>query len=141
MANKLKNFIQDGQKVTLNYEDGELELRVLTPEIVRVFENRGNASNSYAIAGDKEIKTNFRIEEKDDHAELSTEKLFVKIYDDKKIDVYDEKDHPLIIDYRGERTPIDRQMDEEHKKLAESEGHEVAGSKKKIKTIMKSLKN
>ena len=86
MANKLKNFIQDGQKVTLNYEDGELELRVLTPEIVRVFENRGNASNSYAIAGDKEIKTNFRIEEKDDHAELSTEKLFVKIYDDKKID-------------------------------------------------------
>ena len=44
MANKLKNFIQDGQKVTLNYEDGELELRVLTPEIVRVFENRGNAS-------------------------------------------------------------------------------------------------
>ena len=74
-------------------------------------------ANSYAIAGDKEIKTDFRIEEKDDHAELSTEKLLVKIYDDKKIDVYDEKDHPLIIDYRGERTPIDRQMDEEHKKI------------------------
>ncbi|AZN77364.1 alpha-glucosidase [Lactobacillus acidophilus] len=140
MANKLKNFIQDGQKVTLNYEDGELELRVLTPEIVRVFENRGNASNSYAIAGDKEIKTNFRIEEKDDHAELSTEKLFVKIYDDKKIDVYDEKDHPLIIDYRGERTPIDRQMDEEHKKLAESEGHEVAGSKKEDKNYYEIVK-
>ena len=140
MANKLKNFIQDGQKVTLNYEDGELELRVLTPEIVRVFENRGNASNSYAIAGDKEIKTDFRIEEKDDHAELSTEKLLVKIYDDKKIDVYDEKDHPLIIDYRGERTPIDRQMDEEHKKLAESEGHEVAGSKKEDKNYYEIVK-
>lgn len=125
MTDKLTNFTQDGQKITLNYENGPLVLTVITPEIVRVFEDRGNASNSYAIEGDKEIKTDFKIENKKDHAELTTAKLTIKIYDDKKIDVYDEKGNPLIIDYRGKRTPIDRQMDKEHLKLAESEGHDV----------------
>ena len=57
MTDKLTNFTQDGQKITLNYENGPLVLTVITPEIVRVFEDRGNASNSYAIEGDKEIKT------------------------------------------------------------------------------------
>ena len=37
----------------------------------------------------------------------------------------DEQGNPLVVDYRGKRTPIDRQMDEEHLKLAESEGHDV----------------
>lgn len=125
MVNKLINFIQDGQKLTVNYDNKSLILTVITPEIVRVFQDRGNASNSYAIDGDKSIKTDFKVKEKDDHVELSTAKLPVKIYDDEKIDVYDEKGNPLILDYRKKRTPIDRQMDEEHLKLAESEGHDV----------------
>lgn len=125
MVNKLINFIQDGQKLTVNYDNKPLILTVITPEIVRVFQDRGNASNSYAIDGDKSIKTDFKVKEKDGHVELSTAKLTVKIYDDEKIDVYDEKGNPLILDYRKKRTPIDRQMDEEHLKLAESEGHDV----------------
>lgn len=125
MVNKLINFTQDGQKLTVNYDNKPLILTVITPEIVRIFQDRGNASNSYAIDGDKSIKTDFKVKEKDGHVELSTAKLTVKIYDDEKIDVYDEKGNPLILDYRKKRTPIDRQMDEEHLKLAESEGHDV----------------
>ncbi len=125
MTNKLTNFTEDGQKITLNYENSSLVLTVITPEIIRVFQDRGNASNSYAIEGDKQVKTDFTVEDKGDHAELATEKLIVKAYDDEKIDVYDENGNPLIIDYRGQRTPIDRQIDKEHLKLAESEGHDV----------------
>ena len=91
MTNKLINFTKDGQKIILNYQDKPLELTVLTPEIIRVFQDRGNASNSYAIEGDKEIKTDFDVEDKGDYAEITTEKLTVKAYDDEKIDVYDEK--------------------------------------------------
>ncbi|MDU7065738.1 MAG: glycoside hydrolase family 31 protein [Lactobacillus crispatus] len=111
--------------MTLNYENGPIILTVLTPEIVRFFQDRGNASNSYAIEGDKEIKTDFTVKNKGDHIEIATAKLIVKAYDDEKIDVFDEQGNPLVVDYRGKRTPIDRQMDEEHLKLAESEGHDV----------------
>ena len=125
MINQLTDFTKDGQKITLNYENGPIILTVLTPEIVRFFQDRGNASNSYAIEGDKEIKTDFTVKNKGDHIEIATAKLIVKAYDDEKIDVFDEQGNPLVVDYRGKRTPIDRQMDEEHLKLAESEGHDV----------------
>lgn len=125
MINQLTDFTKDGQKITLNYENGPMILTVLTPEIVRFFQDRGNASNSYAIEGDKEIKTDFTVKNKGDHIEIATAKLIVKAYDDEKIDVFDEQGNPLVVDYRGKRTPIDRQMDEEHLKLAESEGHDV----------------
>ena len=125
MINQLTDFTKDGQKITLNYENGPMILTVLTPEIVRFFQDRGNASNSYAIEGDKEIKTDFTVKNKGDHIEIATAKLIVKAYDDEKIDVFDEQSNPLVVDYRGKRTPIDRQMDEEHLKLAESEGHDV----------------
>lgn len=125
MINQLTDFTKDGQKITLNYENGSMILTVLTPEIMRFFQDRGNASNSYAIEGDKEIKTDFTVKNKGDHIEIATAKLIVKAYDDEKIDVFDEQGNPLVVDYRGKRTPIDRQMDEEHLKLAESEGHDV----------------
>ncbi|MCT7886983.1 MAG: glycoside hydrolase family 31 protein [Lactobacillus crispatus] len=125
MINQLTDFTKDGQKITLNYENGPMILTVLTPEIMRFFQDRGNASNSYAIEGDKEIKTDFTVKNKGDHIEIATAKLIVKAYDDEKIDVFDEQGNPLVVDYRGKRTPIDRQMDEEHFKLAESEGHDV----------------
>lgn len=64
MVNKLINFIQDGQKLTVNYDNKPLILTVITPEIVRVFQDRGNASNSYAIDGDKSIKTDFKVKKK-----------------------------------------------------------------------------
>lgn len=125
MINQLTDFTKDGQKITLNYENGPMILTVLTPEIMRFFQDRGNASNSYAIEGDKEIKTDFTVKNKGNHIEIATAKLIVKAYDDEKIDVFDEQGNPLVVDYRGKRTPIDRQMDEEHLKLAESEGHDV----------------
>lgn len=85
MINQLTDFTKDGQKITLNYENGPMILTVLTPEIMRFFQDRGNASNSYAIEGDKEIKTDFTVKNKGDHIEIATAKLIVKAYDDEKL--------------------------------------------------------
>lgn len=128
MSNKLIDFSQDGQKITLNYQEKPLELSIITPEIIRVFQDKGESTNSYAIEGNKEIKTDYQIENAGDHLEIKTDKLVVKAYDDEKIDVYDSQGNPLVLDYRVKRVPIDRQlMDEAHLKLAGAEGHDIDG--------------
>lgn len=68
---------------------------------------------------------------KNNYLEIKTSKLIIKVYHDKKIDVYDGEENPLIIDYQGSRIPIDRQVDSSQQKLAESEGHEVVTSRGK----------
>ncbi|TSO25414.1 glycoside hydrolase family 31 protein [Lactobacillus sp. LL6] len=128
MNNKLMDFTQNEQEVILNYEEKPISIFIITPEIIRIFEDRGYSTNSYAIEGDKTIATDFNIRDCGDHLEIKTAKLTVKAYDNCKLDVYDENGNPLILDYMAKRVPIDRQvMDEAHKKLASSEGHEMAG--------------
>ena len=68
---------------------------------------------------------------RNDYFEIKTSKLIIKIYHDEKIDAYDAEENPLIIDYRGSRIPIDRQIDSSQQKLAESEGHDVVTSRRK----------
>lgn len=124
--NKLIDFVNSNQTITLNYQTQPLELTIITPEIIRVFQDRGEKGQSYAIEGNKKIKTDYSIIEAGDHLEIKTAKLTVKVYDDQKLDVYDAQGHPLVIDYRAHRVPVDRQvMDEEHLKLAGAEGHDV----------------
>ena len=127
MTNKLINFKANDQKIVLNYENEDILLFIITPEIIRVFQDRGYSTNSYAIEGNKTIKTEYSLKSYENHFEIETGKLIVKVYDDKRIDFYDQNNHPLVVDYRKKRIPIDRQiMDREHQKLAQSEGHEIA---------------
>ncbi len=118
----------DGQKIFINCATSSFELTVLTPEIIRVFRNHGCTQNSYAIEGDKVQETDFEITENRDHMELKTSALIVNIFADGKIDVYDKDKNPLILDYRHARQPLDRQMSEDQKRLAEQEGHDVSGN-------------
>lgn len=129
--NNLEKYIIDRNQVKIMFTNSILTLSVLTSEIIRVFQDRGCNNNSYAIEENKTEETSFEVKKIDDHLELKTSKLIIKIYDDEKVDVYDEQENPLIIDYRGNRIPLDRQVDASHQKLAESEGHDVATSTEK----------
>ena len=126
MNNQLRGYATVDQRITINYQNSSIVLSVITPEIIRVFQDHGEKGTSYAIEGNKTIKTNFTVLDHGDHLELTTAALIVKIYDNEKIDVYDKDGHPLIIDYQGERTPIDRGLDEAHAKLVAAEGHDIA---------------
>lgn len=130
-TNSLEKYAINKNKIKINFVNSSLELTILTPEIIRVFQNRGEHTNSYAIEGNKAIDTKFKVEKKNDYLEIKTSKLIIKIYHDEKIDVYDAEENPLIIDYRGSRIPIDRQTNSSQQKLAESEGHEVVTSRRK----------
>ena len=122
------NYKVDGQKVFVNCTNNKFELTALTPEIIRIFQDRGFSQNSYAIEGKKIQTTDFEIRENEDHLELKTSELIVDIFPDSKIDVYDKDKNPLVLDYRKKRTPLDRQMSQDQKRLAEAEGHDVSGN-------------
>ncbi|MBB1078914.1 glycoside hydrolase family 31 protein [Limosilactobacillus sp. STM2_1] len=141
MNNQVKGYATADQKITINYQQSSLTLSIITPEIIRVFQDHGEKGQSYAIEGNKVIKTDFDLFDKGDHLELLTAALIVKIYDDEKIDVYDRHGHPLVIDYRGKRTPIDRGLDEEHAKLVAAEGHDVAGGSDQDETYFEVIKS
>lgn len=124
----LPSVTQANQTMTFNYPNRHLQISVLTPEIIRVFEFRGNKGQSYAVEGNKQQPTTFTLNKNDNHYELKTDSLFLKIDADQHIDVYDQAGHPLITDYRGSRSSLDRGIDEAHKQLVEAEGHTVSQS-------------
>ncbi|GEP22955.1 glycoside hydrolase family 31 protein [Lentilactobacillus diolivorans] len=124
----LPSVTQANQTMTFNYPNRHLQISVLTPEIIRVFEFRGDKGQSYAVEGNKQQPTTFTLNKNDNHYELKTDSLLLKIDADQHIDVYDQADHQLITDYRGSRSPLDRGIDEAHKQLVEAEGHTVSQS-------------
>lgn len=115
-------YSQIGQIFNLESNQAKLKLHVLTPEIIRVYQKD---SNSYAVEGNKEIKTDVRVEEVENGIIFSTTILKVKVDKKLHVDVYDAKNHPLVIDYRGQRQQLDRGINPIQEKLAESEGHKL----------------
>lgn len=117
----------DGQKVVLEGAEGTLELTVLTPEIVRVFQDRGRHTNSYAIEGDKMQPTQFSTTDEGDHITLKTDALTVQVDASFHIDVFDEASNPLIISHQeGRSETINKTLDAGHASIVRAEGHEVS---------------
>ncbi|MDB1104333.1 glycoside hydrolase family 31 protein [Lentilactobacillus parabuchneri] len=123
----LPTYHQENQTITFN-DPAKLQLTVITPAIIRVFENRGEPDDSYAIEGDKQQATEFKFNQVANHYELITAALTLHIDKSLHIDAYDPAGNPLVTDYRGTRTPLDRGIDEAHKKFIKEEGHNVPGA-------------
>lgn len=120
----LPKYTQTGQTVSFAFKQ-PLQLMVLTPEIIRVFTDRGDHGASYAIEGDKTQATSFTVRDAGDHYELKTRALDVHVDADKHLDVYDADGNALVTDYRGERVLLDKGVDKVHERLVEAEGHTV----------------
>ncbi|BEJ52686.1 glycoside hydrolase family 31 protein [Lentilactobacillus buchneri] len=125
---KLPTYQTDHQTITFNNSNRQIQLTIITPEIIRVSENRGDHGASYAIEGDKETTTTYTVKQQPDHYEITTTALTIKVDAAMHIDAYDANSNPLVTDYRGSRTPLDRGIDEEHKKFVQEEGHNVPGA-------------
>ncbi len=130
MFGKLLSYEQTNQLITLHYEEKDVTLHVLTPEIINVFiplytkEHR-----SKAIEGKKEQPAPFRIkdgciENGNEYVMLTTSALICKIYDDFMIDFYDKAGNLLCADYRGRRIPR-FELQESFIEFIKQEGHDV----------------
>lgn len=127
--------IIDGEKV--------INLTILTPEIVRVFADSSTAEKSFAIEGEKQIKTDISAEEETDKLVLRTDALIVEIFADLHIDVYDADHNPLVLDYTSQTHHLKRRINEDQVKMLDSEGHDVLSSEKgaAIKVVKKLAKD
>ena len=120
---KLLNYKCDGTKTIVAFEQGELELTAVTEQIIRVFAQlSAERPQSKAIEGNKCKDVAVTAAQKEDHVEIATDKLTVKVYDNAKVDIYDINGQSLCRDYRGERT-IAGPVDQESLELLEMEGH------------------
>ena len=80
MSNQLTGYQDEDQTITLNYENSKsIILKILTSEIVQVFQDHGCPTNSYAIEGDKQRQTNYTVENQGDHVEIRTSDLIMSM--------------------------------------------------------------
>ena len=144
MFGKLLDCSQDGQVVTLRYEEQCVYLHVLTDEIINIFVPYATKEHrSKAIEGDKEQNVSFTVEKADKSSAangrlttggclttcgcrvmLTIPGLTCCIYDDFKLDFYDRNGNLLCADYRGERIPRFT-LQESFIEFIKKEGHDV----------------
>ena len=99
-----------------------LALQVFSDTIIRVCPIDALANPSYAVVV-KPQPTHFTVQVEAGVAAISTAALHVKVYPDHHMDVYDQNDRPLIMDYRGQRQPLNRDLAADETSLLEEEGH------------------
>ncbi len=99
-------------------------IEIVTSKIIRVFcELETENYYSKALEGDKTVKTDFSVEEKEDGIWISTEDVKVRVSTEFYVDIFDKDGREVCMDYRGEREPL-HVISEEHRLLLESEGHD-----------------
>ncbi|MCF2667466.1 glycoside hydrolase family 31 protein [Faecalicatena contorta] len=120
---RLKEHKKDGNIIYISFEKGELEIQIITGQIIRVFSRLSEERPvSKAIEGDKVRKVAFAIEEDEKSVQIHLPKLTVQVFDEAKVDIYDKDGKPVCIDYRGERVSS-QSLDQKMLELLEREGH------------------
>lgn len=118
-----KDFKREGNTIYVSFEYGELELQVITEQIVRIFSRMSEeCSESKAIEGDKKLKVVFDVKENEESIDIYLPELIVKVFDGAKVDIYDREGIPVCLDYRENRTSS-QALDRETVELLKQEGH------------------
>ena len=134
---KLQGFEKKDNTVYLSYENGQMEIQVVTEQIIRFFSQiHPERMASKAIEEDKCQETEFEVKQSEAGIEISTEKLLVKVYEDGMTDIFDKEGNALCCDYRGERTLLQK-YDQYAAELLEQEGHSVGqdANERKIQVV------
>lgn len=118
-----------------------LKLTVITPEIIRVQRLSDPAYRSYAIEGDKRQDAEVTVTTQAQATTITTSALRAVVDADGYLDVYRLDGTPLCLDYRGQRTPLNRRMSAAQQATAEAEGHVLANAQDQpTMTVLKQLR-
>ncbi len=116
----------DGQTVTIFTGKIDWRLTVITEAIIRIQRADQPDHRSTAIEGDKMRPTAFTVAAVARGLALKTSELTVCVTPRGHVDVYAADGTPLVLDYRGPRVPLVRDVDAALARLAAKEGHEMA---------------
>lgn len=110
MFGKLLGFNKKDNKVNFEFENGKGRVEVITPEIINVFSDMGTEERISRAFDNLEISPELKVEveKEDEKVVISTGKIKAVVYDDFKVDFYDNLGKLLCEDYRGEREPFER---------------------------------
>lgn len=133
MFGALLDYSQNNQTITLKYEKQDVQIKVLTEQIINVFVPFSTASrNSKAVEEEKKVTVPFTLNREEDCLKLSTDCISCRIYDNFIIDFYRrdaDRETLLCADYRGRRIPR-FELSESYIEFIKQEGHNIdtAGS-------------
>lgn len=134
MFGKLLTYRVKKHCVELTYEEGICFVELINNDIIRFVSYLEKKEKSFAIDNLKYRNVNFKLSKIFDHLEMSTPNLLIKIYDEFKIDIYNQEGLLICEDYRGSRNPFIRHaiaLDESEeeamtaKTISLGEGHQT----------------
>ena len=102
MLGKIINYNAYQNKITINFEEQNLNIIFINEDIVRFFINLTNEDFSFAVKYINEKNINYSIDKFENYIQIKTRKLIINIFDNYKIDIYDSKDNVIVKDYKDE---------------------------------------
>ena len=123
---KKLSYEQTDNRLRIHFENQDVILDFIRDDIVRVLVPFWMEDyRSQAIEGDKSVPVDYSVEEFQNVVIIRTDRLTIKIEDEFYMEVYDEKNHLLMADYRGDRMEKEA-MDQQMIDLLAAEGHDVS---------------
>lgn len=123
---KITAFQVSQNEVHVQYDNQEVIVRAVTPEIVNVFVPCwANEHYSKAIEGDKTMPAAVAASQQGDDVLIEAGRLSVRLGCDLALEVRDASSHVLLRTYEGERVPLPR-ISERSLKLLAAEGHDIS---------------
>ncbi len=135
MFGKLLTYRMKKNTIELTYEKKPCYIEFINEDIVRFVSYLEKKEDSFAIENLTKRKVNYQLFKVLDHLEIASPKLLIKVYDDFRIDIYDEDQNLICEDYRKERNPFIRHaisLDESEEEsnnassLSLGEGHKTS---------------
>ncbi|MDO5135576.1 MAG: glycoside hydrolase family 31 protein [Eubacteriales bacterium] len=137
---KIKDCKVQDCNVTVAFERGEVEVRVITEKIIRIFSQVSQErSSSKAVEEIRCTGAAFSCELLDGELRIVTSELTVKVSEEGAVDFLDKAGFPICMEYRGERKNSRPALSEMQMKFMEQEGHEISleGPERKISVLKK----
>lgn len=128
MFGLMKKYEQLGNTVVVHFEKHTGQIEIVTDRIMNVFAGLETKEHlSKAMEGEKKVKTDFTVSRENDSLIIRTSQLTAEIFDDFKVDFYNQNHELLCADYRGDKKE-QAAVSQESLSLAAMEGHAVSQS-------------
>ena len=109
MIGKILDYIKDENDIQIKFEYGAADIIIINPYIVNIFSNQSNKrKKSRAIENLQIEKCSINVYKNKDYVAIKTIFLSIKVFDDFKVDFYNNKGVLICSDYRGKRETIFR---------------------------------
>ena len=107
MFGKIRDFKLQDNIVKIKFEEIEVKINIINSSIINFFvpsfrdEQKSKAIENLVVENCK-----YEVLRKENHIQIVTEILTVKIYDEFKVDIYNKEGKLICEDYRGSREPF-----------------------------------